>query len=204
VIQLYAFVRGLDELPDDLEAVPVGSSTALVGPAGGDERDDLVHHGLLLQELVGSADAVLPARFGERFADTAALTAALAERTDELERTLAAVEGCVELTVRVARASGRDTHESADGGAYMRSRLRAVAADSAVADELHALLVPRSRDAVVADPRLSRLVHDACYLIGRDDVDGFVETVERYAAAHPELSLVCTGPWAPASFAGAA
>ena len=204
MIQLYAFVRGLDELPDDLEAVPLGSSAAVVGPAGGDERDDLVRHGLLLQSLVDSADAVLPARFGERFADTASLGAALAGRTEALEERLAAVEGCVELTVRVARAGGRAAHEAADGGAYMRSRLRAVAADSAVAHDLHALLAARSRDAVVADPGLSRLVHDACYLIARDDVDEFAETVERYAAAHPELSLVCTGPWAPASFAGAA
>jgi hypothetical protein len=206
VIHLYAFVRGLDELPDgeELETVQIGPLTAVVGPAGGEEQEDLVRHGLLVQELVESADAVLPVRFGERFADAAALAAAVADRADELERRLAAVEGCVELTVRVARACERELPPAVDGGAYLRSRLRAVTADSAAAHDLHALLVGRARDAVVAEPGVSQLLHDACYLIDRTEVDEFARSVETYASAHPELSLVCTGPWAPASFAGAA
>lgn len=204
MIQLFAFVRGLEDLPEgeDLRALPIGDLTAVVGPALDDGQDDLVRHGLLLQALADSADAVLPARFGERFADATALTAAVAERIDELERQLAAVEGCVELAVRVSRA--QETPREPDGGAYMRSRLRAVAADEAAADALHALLRQRARAAVVAQPTLSQLLHDACYLVERDRIDEFVSSVESYAASHPDLSLVCTGPWAPASFAGAA
>jgi len=55
---------------------------------------------------------------------------------------------------------------------------------------------------VVTPPVASQLLHDACYLVERDRVDEFARSVETYASAHPELSLVCTGPWAPASFAG--
>lgn len=205
MIELYAFVRGLVELPGDaLEAVELGTMTAVVGPAGGDGQEDVVRHALLVEALVGAADAVLPARFGERFADTAALARAVEGRLEQLEHGLAAVEGCVELTVRVTRPAERDAREPAGGGAYLRSRLRAVAADSAVAHDLHTRLARRSRAALVADPGLTCLVHDASYLIELDDVDAFAESVRDYAASHPELSLVCTGPWAPASFAGAA
>jgi Gas vesicle synthesis protein GvpL/GvpF len=206
VIHLYAFVRALDELPagEELEAVQLGGVTAVVGPAGGEKHEDLVRHGLLVQELVESAGAVLPARFGERFPDAAALAAAVADRLDDLERQLAAVDGCVELAVRVARTSEREQPRSADGGAYLRARLRAVSADAALAHDLHGLLATHARDSVVAEPTVSQLLHDACYLVEREDLDEFTRSVEGYASRHPELSLVCTGPWAPASFAGAA
>jgi hypothetical protein len=148
---------------------------------------------------------VLPARFGERFADAEALVAAVATRLPELEERLAAVDGCVELAVRVARAEREEAHDRpADGAAYMRSRLRSVTADAAAADALHAALQRCARGSVVAEPTLSRLLHDGCYLVERGSVETFAERVASYAEAHPELSLVCTGPWAPATFAGAA
>lgn len=205
MITLYAFVRGLGELSDDeLETVELGAVTAVVGPASGDDREDVVRHGLRVEALVDAADAVLPARFGERFADVAALADALDGRLEELDRRLAAVDGCVELSVRVARTHEQGRRGTAAVGAYLRSRLRAAAADSATAQELHARLADGARAAVVAEPGLSGLVHDASYLIERGEVDAFAASVAGYAAAHPELRLVCTGPWAPASFAGAA
>jgi hypothetical protein len=44
---------------------------------------------------------------------------------------------------------------------------------------------------------------DARYLVARADVAGFAAEVERYAREHPELAVVCTGPWAPYTFAAA-
>jgi hypothetical protein len=32
-------------------------------------------------------------------------------------------------------------------------------------------------------------------------VGEFAAAIDRYAAAYPELAVVCTGPWPPASFA---
>lgn len=204
MIQLYAFVRGLDEAPDELELLDLGGDVAaVVGPALGDDRDDAVRHGLVLQELVESAHAVLPARFGERFPDNGALGTAVAPRRDELGRRLDEVTGCVEVTVRAAR-SAAPRPVGVGGGDYMRGRLRVVTADAAAAETLHALLRREARDAVVADPALTGVLHDACYLVPRDRIDAFAGAVTEYARAHPELSIVCTGPWAPASFAGAA
>lgn len=206
MIELYAFVSGLRGPVGDgrLEALPLGAVTAVVGPAGGGGHDDVVRHGLVVEALLDAADAVLPVRFGERFADAEALVAAVEPRLGELEARLAEVDGCVELAVRVARGGEEPRERPARGGDYMRARLRSVTADAAAADALHAALQRCARGSVVAEPALSRLVHDASYLVRRDDVDVFAQRVASYAAAHPELDLVCTGPWAPASFAGAA
>jgi hypothetical protein len=202
VIHLYAFVRGLPETPEGLETVDIGRLTAVVGPPIGDDREAAIRHGVVLQELIESAVAVLPARFGEPLDDADALVAAVRPRLGELESRLDAVAGCVEVTVRVTRAD--DSPPRAEGGGeYMRARLRAVTAEGAAADSLHALLRHESRCAVVTDAALTHLVHDGCYLVARDHVDAFAGVVESYAAAHPELSFVCTGPWPPASFTGA-
>jgi hypothetical protein len=86
----------------------------------------------------------------------------------------------------------------------MNARLRAVAADESAVSELHDALRRRARRAVVAEGSRVRLLHDAGYLVERDRVDAFAAEVDAYGDAHPELNVVCTGPWAPASFGGAA
>jgi hypothetical protein len=193
VIELYAFVSGIHGLPDGCRAAQLGHVAAVFGSAGGETREDAIRHGLVVQALLETCDAVLPVRFGEHFGDVAALVAAVTPRVHELEDRLAAVDGCVELAVRAARAE-QVVH---DGAAYMRAGLQATRAASA----LHSLLEEHARAAVIAQ---SPLLHDACYLVARDDVDDFAARVASYGAEHPELSLVCTGPWAPASFAEAA
>jgi hypothetical protein len=193
LIELYAFACGIHGLPDGCRAAQLGHVAAVFGSAGGETRDDAVRHGLVVQALLETCDAVLPVRFGERFGDVTELVAAVTPRVHELEDRLAAVDGCVELAVRAARAE----QAVPDGAAYMRAGLQATRAASA----LHALLEDRARAAVVTQ---SPLLHDACYLVARDDVDDFAARVAAYGAEHPELSLVCTGPWAPASFVEAA
>jgi len=193
VIELYAFVCGLRDLPEGCRAVQLGHVAAVFGEAAGDTREDAIRHGLVAQALAETCDAVLPVRFGERFPEVTALVDAVTPRLHELEDRLAAVDGCVELAVRVARAAPAGS----DGTEYMRAGLEATRA----ASTLHALLQERARAAVVAQ---SPLLHDACYLVARDDVDDFARRVSAYGAEHPELSLVCTGPWAPASFVEAA
>jgi len=196
VIELFAFACGVGVPPAGCEAISFGHVAAVVGPAGGDSRDDVIRHGLVVQELIEGADAVLPTRFGERFADAGALAAAVAPRLRELEERLAAVDGCVELAVRVSRSAQRE-ERPAEGASYMRARLHGVSTVS----KLHSVLAEHARATVVAQ---SPLLHDAAYLVERDEVDEFARRVAAYGAAHPELNLVCTGPWAPASFAGVA
>jgi gas vesicle protein GvpL/GvpF len=186
LIQLYAFVQGLRELQAGLRARPFGSVVAVIGP----EEKDPLRHGLVVEGLVDRADAVLPVRFGERFATDDELAAAVVPRVEALERQLDHVAGCVEVGVRIVPRPRPP--EGEDGAGYMRARLR----EQSAADEVHRALAARARDSV----RTSR---DAGYLVARSDVAGFSRTVEQLLESNPALDVLCTGPWAPYSFAAA-
>ena len=186
MIHLYAFVQGLRELDAGLGARPFGSVVAVVGPP----ESDPLQHGLVVEGLLDRADAVLPVRFGEQFAGDEELAAAVIPRLEALERQLGHVAGCVEVGVRVVPRSR--PAEADDGAGYMRARL----VEQSAADAVHRALAARARDSV----RTSR---DAGYLVARGDVGGFSHAVEDLLESNPALDVLCTGPWAPYSFAAA-
>jgi hypothetical protein len=207
MIHLYAFTLGQRELPEidglggaALEARSFGPLTAVVseGDGNGEASDDAVRHGVVVEALLECADSVLPVRFGQQFADEEGLAAAVAERRDALEAALADLSGCVEIGVRVMPEDGPLPTDAADGTAYMR----AIAGRKAATVGLHRALLPHARASVTAPS--SRLRDDTGYLVRREDVTEFASAVDRYVAAHPELTVLCTGPWAPYSFAAAA
>jgi hypothetical protein len=74
----------------------------------------------------------------------------------------------------------------------MHARLR----EQLAAEEVHRVLAAQARDSV----RSSR---DAGYLVARADVPDFSRAVERLLESRPALDVLCTGPWAPYSFAAA-
>ena len=179
MIHLYAFVLGAE---GDDGIVHLGRIDAVVGR----EPVDAVGHGLAVESLMGRCRSVLPVRFGERFPDEEALRRAVEPRVAELEQRLDELAGCVEIGVRVAPPEERAAVET--GTDYMRAAGRREA-------DMHALdrrLRPRARKST-----------DARYLVARSEVAGFAAEVERYAREHPELAVVCTGPWAPYTFAAA-
>jgi hypothetical protein len=202
VIHLYAFAAGLaGPPPDGVETVGMGRVQAVFGRSMGDTRRDVIRHGRVLEALLEHATAVLPARFGERFPTVEALEAAMAARREQLEAALARVEGCVELAVRVGRDADDSPRRRSDGREYMRARLHVVAEEDALVSSLDDALREWARATAVARQPASALLHDASYLVDRDAVGEFAAAVDRYAAAYPELAVVCTGPWPPASFA---
>jgi hypothetical protein len=186
MIHLYAFVRGLRQVQPGLEARPFGSLEVVTGA----EQTDPLQHGLVVERLLDQADAVLPVRFGERFGTEDDLAAAIAPRLEALERQLDHVAGCVEVGVRIVPR--REVAHTDDGAAYMRARLR----EQLSTDELHRALAAEARDSVQTN-------RDVGYLVERADVGAFSLTVERLLESHPALDVLCTGPWAPYSFAAA-
>jgi hypothetical protein len=188
VIHLYAFVRGLRKLEAGLASRPFGCIAAVVG----EEEPDPLRHGLVVECLLDHADAVLPVRFGERFARDEELAAAVTPRLEALERQLDHVAGCVEVGVRVVPRGELAETPGSGGTEYMHARLR----EQLAAEEVHRVLAAQARDSV----RSSR---DAGYLVARADVPDFSRAVERLLESRPALDVVCTGPWAPYSFAAA-
>ena len=210
VIHLYAFADADVRLPGvagigggAIAAVTVEDVAAVVGhlQTAGMERDDVVAHGLVVEALRDVSDAVLPVRFGERFADEAALAEAVTRRLDTLRAGLARVRGCVEFGVRMVAARDTEDEQPAadDGSTYMRARLASLARANAVAAELHRPLTKCARATVMthgAD-------HAAAYLVRSDEQPAFERALAGFMSAHPTATVLCTGPWAPYSFTGA-
>ncbi len=189
MIELLAITDDATPPQPPLRLVPAGRVSVLVTPAddGGEraagaepaaDAEALWRRESLLEELMRER-ALLPVRYGTRVADEAAAAAAVAPRDAELAAALDRVRGAVEVSVR------------------------AVAPDRAVTDApeaVHERLSAAAREHARLDgPEPLR----AAYLVDTAAVDGFVATVRELQHEHPGLSILCTGPWPPYSFAEA-
>jgi hypothetical protein len=80
-------------------------------------------------------------------------------------------------------------------------RLAAAASERrALADEADALLRRHALDCRVQAAHDAATLFRAAYLVRCDAAAGFARRAARLAERHPELTLACTGPWAPYSF----
>ena len=199
MIHVYAFAEQLDGLPDvdgvddaALERLQVEEVDAIFSRRTAETsretlRRDALAHGAVVESLSACASVVAPVRFGETVADERALAESLRERLPALRRAFERVRDCVEVAVRVHEPTRRD-ERPATGAAYMHA-----AGQSSRRDELLGQLRLLARDSRVAR-------ESAAFLVGREQLDGVRRTVERFASVHPDLTVVCTGPWAPFSF----
>lgn len=211
MIHLYAFVDELDRMParrgatgEELAAQNLGTITAIVGevaeplPA---TTESAVAHDVVVESLLEHATAVLPARLGQPFADRAALAAATSGNLPALSRTLERVRGCVELGIRISGEEETPTERAADGTTYMRRLAAASASRQVLADEVQTLLRPCAVESRI-DVRAPGALFRGAYLVRRDAAGEFARRAAQLTERHPELAVVCTGPWAPYSFAG--
>ncbi|HKP90179.1 MAG TPA: GvpL/GvpF family gas vesicle protein [Thermoleophilaceae bacterium] len=210
MIELYAITDSPPPaLPDAprLVAVGAGGLAAVCAPAN-DDGDDLSperlwRHAEVVESLMAERD-LLPVRYGTRLEDEAAAARTLETRHGELVDALDRVRGAVELSVRVAGDPATDSFDSAaeSGADYMRARARTAAARERARRDVHEPLSSLARESVerpaYGTPELLR----GAYLVDRDAVGGFVRLVAHLERAHPALRMLCTGPWAPYSFAG--
>lgn len=168
-------------------------------------NDAVLRHAQVVEVLSETGVAVLPARLGVAFADEASLQDAVAARQEELSAALDRVRGCAEIGLRVLSPEAREQPEtSLGGGEYMRARLRQATQREQLAETLHDALRLHARDSTERAGPGGPLLLDAAYLVPHDGVDAFAREVRKLERSHPELSLVCTGPWPPYSFAPAA
>jgi gas vesicle protein GvpL/GvpF len=198
-------VLGLDETPlavermGDIDAVVGALDRARVEPS---ERA-ILDHARVVAAVAEANVAVLPARFGRGFTDGPALRSAVSERSAELTRALDLVRGCSELALRVLAPSDGASTAAASGRDYMRTRLDEQRRAERLADELHEPLAAVARAATRSVGASAELVLSAAYLVPRDALDDFEALVTELGAGHPELTVACTGPWPPYSFATA-
>jgi Gas vesicle synthesis protein GvpL/GvpF len=197
VIEVYAITDDPTPPEPPLRAVRSDGLTAIVAPAGEREvtPDALWRHEELIESLMERRD-LLPVRFGTLVSDERAAAQAVAEGRERLAAALDRVRGAVELAVRAHphEPPERERERGESGRDYMRARSRRLQ----VARLVHQALADAARDSVEKPgPELLR----AAYLVERDAVAGFVSVVLRLQRSHPELDVLCTGPWPPYSFA---
>jgi hypothetical protein len=186
-----------------LHAVPLGDLAAICAPA--EEReitpDTLWRHEQVVEALMEDRD-LLPVRFGTRLDDDAAAARSLAGRGAEFKRALERVRGAVELSVRAVfiDTAGRVEPTAESGADYLRLKRRITAAQETVASAVHEPLRALARAHALRSPRPPAEALRAAYLVERDAVGRFTGLVAQLDEQHPELRLLCTGPWPPYSF----
>jgi hypothetical protein len=166
-------------------------------------EDAVLTHARVVDELTGLNDAVLPARFGRGYPDAAALRDAVAEQADALRLALDRVRGCLELGLRVLSEPSDSGPTGQSGREYMLDRLDRRNRVQRLADEVHAPLAALARAETRTVAATPQLLLSAAYLVPRDALERFQSAVQELEDIHPELSLACTGPWPPYSFATA-
>jgi hypothetical protein len=198
-------VLGLDDTPVAVERLD--AVDALIGVVEG-ERVEPSEAAILAHArdaVTAANDAVLPARFGRGYSDLDALRTAITARSAELDAALARVRGCLELGLRVMaprdETRGRDGRGSGSGSDYMRARLEERRQAERVADEVHTPLAELARAATRSVGATPELLLSAAYLVPRGAVEDFRARLAELGDDHPDLTLACTGPWPPYSFA---
>jgi hypothetical protein len=209
VIHVYGVVDSLADLPevpglDDapLELVHVAGLDLVVSkaePTAEISREALLRHAEVVEELMQASEAVLPAQLGRAFRDDAELERTVREQAPKLTRALQDVRGCVEFGLRAIPDEPVET-DASSGAEYMRARLGEMHRQDRLVADLHEPLARLAR-ATTLQRRGGEL--NAAYLVATDDVDDFRQAVARAEAA-PGVTVVCTGPWPPYSFADGA
>jgi Gas vesicle synthesis protein GvpL/GvpF len=183
----------------DLLAVFSRHSSSVGEPA----PDALWTHERVVERLMADR-AVLPMRFGSTLPDEAALARLLDERQASLRALLARIGDRVELGVRVVRELPAPEPAAVGAAPNGREWLLRKARDGRHADraaaQLHTPLAALSADARQQPPRGPAEVLRTAYLVERRVVPRFRATVERLQRAHPDVAILCTGPWPAYSF----
>jgi len=213
VIHLYGVVQELEELPpvpglegaplerrqiEGLELVVSRTQRELLAVS----EESVLAHATVVDQLMARSRAVLPVQFGRPFADEKELSEAVRTKAQELERGLSRVRGCVEFGLRVlgGEPAQGEASSGSSGRDYMLARLAETHERDALSEELHEPLARLSRACVRFGGASSDLLQ-AAYLVAEARAASFREHVSRLTTSHPELTVVCTGPWPPYTFA---
>lgn len=146
-------------------------------------EEHLQRHDDVLQAVMqhGDGRTIVPMQYGMAFKNARALKNVLRSGRRAFTKALREVDGMVELGVKVVGP--------ADGSAD-------VDVESEIAAPLSELAVNEADNDLFSD----RLLLNRSYLVERDDRGDFDDEIDRIEAAHPELQIKYTGPWAAYNF----
>jgi len=217
ILYLYALV---DEDPagslgegiagEPLRLVHLGGLSAVVGDLPERPRPDrevLERQDAVVRRLAERFEAILPARFGEVFADEPALAGRLASREREMTEALARVRGCVQMTLRVFGEPEATELEAEDeggpGSRYLAARRREAerARSLPEIEPLREALRPLLRAERIERAGAGPLLGTAYHLVLRGQDGAYREALEIARERIGGRRVAATGPWPPYAFA---
>lgn len=195
---------------EPLRLVAQGRSSAVAGDLSDRPRPDretLERQDAVVRRLAERFGAILPARFGEAFADEAALAGRLGPREREVAEALALVRGCVQMTLRVFGEPEPAPEPEPAGGpgtrylaARQRERVRARSLPEI--DLLREALRPLLRaERIERHDAGGALLGTAYHLILRAQARAYLATLEAGRVRIGGRRVAATGPWPPYAFA---
>jgi len=161
------------------------------------ERQDAVVR--RLAELFG---ALLPARFGEAFADETDLAQRISSLEADLAASLSLVRGCVQMTLRVFGEPATSLETEIDGGPgtrYLEARRRQRSLPEI--DPLREALRPLLRAERVERHAAGRLLGTAYHLVPRAQTCAYLAVLEEARQRIGMHRVAASGPWPPYAFA---
>ncbi|NJK81634.1 MAG: GvpL/GvpF family gas vesicle protein [Chloroflexaceae bacterium] len=153
----------------------------------------LWQHEAVLEALM-QQQTILPVRFGTLLRDVEAVREVLTRHAATFEADLERVRGCVELSLRVLWEQ-EPPADPQSGRDYLLGRLAQQQQARTRADALHTPLAALARDTRLRLLETPRMLLTAAYLVEQTQVAHVRQTVAELAHEHPDLQLLCTGPW---------
>jgi hypothetical protein len=198
--------RGLAQAPLDslregaLLAIFTSHAHAPAEPA----PDALWAHERVVERLMADR-TVLPMRFRSTVDDEGALSALLARDQQRLLHALARVQGRVEIGVRALQPASNGAHgvatvAASTGRDYLLAKLHDGRRLDRAATELHSPLEAMAVEACRQPLRSEDEILRGAYLVDQRVIARFRAAVDRLQRAHPDVAILCTGPWPPYSF----
>ncbi len=216
VLYLYALVDGEPSGPlgeglagEPLRQVRCGSFAAVVGtlPRKPEpDRDALQAQDAVVRRLAELFPALLPARFGEAFADEAVLRDRIASQTSGIAESLALVRGCVQMTLRVfGDSEPAEIQEEPIGGPgarYLETRRREWerARSLPEIDPLREALRPLLRAERIERRETGLLLGTAYHLVPRDQTGAYLAVLQEAGERIGGRRVSASGPWPPYAF----
>jgi hypothetical protein len=216
ILYMYALVDedsagplGEGSAGEPLRLVRCGAVSAVVGDLPErpqPERETLERQDAVVRRLAERFAAILPARFGEVFADEASLAGRIASREREMTEALARVRGCVQMTLRVFGEPAPEPETAEEGGPgsrYLAARRRAAerARSLPEIEPLREALRPLLRAERIERHGAGPLLGTAYHLVLRGQDGAYREALESARERIGGRRVAATGPWPPYAFA---
>lgn len=185
------------------------------------KADELWRHEEVVESLM-SDRAVLPVRFGTRLPSRERVSDMLCRAYRALVQDIERVRGHVEVGMRFLTAiengaqadppltSSNGLPGARSGAAYLRARLveerelrNRQKTKLRLVREVYDLLASHANASQLDDRPDDQHGAAAAFLVPCERIGIFCEIVSEAANAHPELALLCTGPWPAYSFVNA-